>query len=185
MNSKPEISLELHDTEWEFTYTDHERKIVRAIVVDDEENYYFVKVQRNDDFGRLTLIETASGGVENGENPDEAIKRELKEELGADVDIICKIGTVKDFYNLIHRRNINNYYLCRIKSLGEKNMTKEEIEEFHLATLKLSYDEAAAEYNRCSKTKLGKLIAERELPILKRARELMSMQSKCIEKNAL
>lgn len=35
MNSKPEISLELHDTEWEFTYTDHERKIVRAIVVDD------------------------------------------------------------------------------------------------------------------------------------------------------
>ena len=91
MNNKPEISLELHDTEWEFTYTDHERKIVRAIVVDDEENYYFVKVQRNDDFGRLTLIETAGGGVENGENPDEAIKRELKEELGADVDIICKI----------------------------------------------------------------------------------------------
>ena len=95
--------------------------------------------------------------------------------MGAYVDIVCKIGVVKDFYNLIHRCNINNYYLCRIKSFGDKNMTKEEIEEFHLATLKLSYDEAVDMYNKYSKTKLGRLVANRELPILKRAGEILSL----------
>ena len=41
-------------------------------------------------------------------------KRELKEELGADVEVVCKIGVVSDYYNLIHRHNINNYFLCRV-----------------------------------------------------------------------
>ena len=62
--------------------------------------------------GKVTLIETSGGGVEKGEDLLVAIERELKEELGAKVEILCKIGVVSDYYNLIHRHNINNYYLC-------------------------------------------------------------------------
>ena len=169
-----ELMIELKDLEWPLEYTDHDRRIVRAIVFDDAGNFYFVRAERDDDFGKATLIETAGGGVEADEDPYSAIKRELKEELGAEVEIICKIGVVSDYYNLIHRHNLNNYYLCRAISFGDKNLTKDETDDFHLSTLKLTYNEAVAEYEKRRKTKLGRLIANRELPVLKKAREIQA-----------
>ena len=174
MNGKLEINIELQDTEWPFEYVDHDREIVRAIVFDDDGYYYFVRAQRDDDFGRATLIETPGGGVENGEDFWSAIKRELKEELGAKVEIICKIGFVSDYYHLIHRHNLNNYYLCRALSFGNKNLTRDERENFHLSALRLTYGEAVSEYIRCSDTKIGRLIANRELPILRQAKKIIA-----------
>lgn len=168
-----ELNLQLKDTEWPLEYIDHDRKIVRAIVFDDQENYYFVRAKRDDDFGKATLIETSGGGVEASEDLETALKRELKEELGAEVEIMHKIGIVSDYYNLIHRHNINNYYLCKITSFGEKHLTKDEIEDFYLSTLRLSYRDAEEEYKKCAETKIGKLIAARELPVLRRAKVLL------------
>lgn len=168
-----ELNLQLKDTEWPLEYIDHDRKIVRAIVFDDQENYYFVRAKRDDDFGKATLIETSGGGVEAGEDLETALKRELKEELGAEVEIMHKIGIVSDYYNLIHRHNINNYYLCKVTSFGEKHLTRDEIEDFHLSTLRLSYRDAEEEYKKCAETKIGKLIAARELPVLRRAKVLL------------
>lgn len=111
MCDEQELRLELQDTEWPLEFIDHDRKIARAIVYDEMGNFYFVRAVRDDDFGKATLIETAGGGVEQGEDLITAIKRELKEELGVQVDVVCKIGVVSDYYNLIHRHNINNYFL--------------------------------------------------------------------------
>ena len=173
MTKREEIYLELKDEEWPFDYTDHDRMIVRAIVVDDEGYFYFVRADRDDDFGRAVIIETAGGGVEVGEDLDEAIKRELQEELGAQVEVICKIGVVSDYYNLIHRHNINNFYLCRAVSFGEKMLTDDEINYFHLSTLKLTYDDAIQEYAKNRESMLGRIVANRELPILIRAKEIL------------
>lgn len=171
--SNKELNIELQDTEWKYDYIDHDRNIARAIVYDEKEQFYFVRAERNDDFGKATLIETSGGGVEEGEDLLSAIKRELKEELGVDVEVICKIGVVSDYYNLIHRHNINNYFLCRIKSFGDKNLTEDEINSFHLSTLKLSYEKAVKEYEHRANTRLGKLVANRELPVLRRAKEII------------
>mgnify|MGYP003303064327 CR=1 FL=1 len=169
------LYIELKDNEWDFHYIDHDRQIARAIVYDDEGYFYFVRVNRDDDFGKATLIETAGGGVEDNEELTQAIKRELKEELGTEVEIICKIGIVSDYYNLINRHNINNYFLCRISSFGEKHLTKDEKECFHLSTLKLTYDEAMKEYEKSAYSKIGRLVANREVPILKRAMEILKI----------
>lgn len=169
-----ELKLGLQDTQWPKTNIDHDRQIVRAIIVDEQQNYYFVRVHRDDIFGTGTFIETSGGGVETGEDLTTALKRELKEELGANVNILCKIGTVSDYYNLIHRHNINNYFLCKINSFGEKHLTQAEIDDFHLSTLKLTYEEAVAAYGKQIDTKLGQLITNRELPILKHAKELIN-----------
>ena len=55
-------------------------------------------------------------------------------------------------------------------------MTKDEIENFHLTTLKLTYEQAVEEYKFRMNTKLGKLIANRELPILHRAKEIIDLE---------
>ena len=168
-----EIKIELQDTQWKKEYIDHDRNIVRAIVYDENRMFYFVRAVRDDEFGKATLIETSGGGVENGEDLITAVQRELKEELGVYVDVVCKIGIVSDYYNLIHRHNINNYFLCKIKSFGQKNLTQDEIEKFHLSTLKMSYEEAVVEYENRKNSKLGTLIANRELPVLHRAKEIL------------
>lgn len=173
-----ELYLELRDEEWQFDYTDHTRQIVRAIVFDDDGYFYFVRADRDDIFAKAVVIETSGGGVEGDEDLDKAIKRELSEELGAEVEVITKIGVVSDYYNLIHRHNINNYYLCRVISFGERHLTEDEIEKYHLSTLRLSYEEAVAEYERCKNSKLGRLIGNRELPILKMAKEIIDEMSK-------
>ena len=118
-------------------------------------------------------LKRQAGGVEEGEDLDTAIRRELKEELGIEVEVLCKIGLVSDYYNLIHRHNINNYFLCKIVAFGEKHLTKDEIEDFHLSTLKLKYEDALAEYEKCRCTSLGRLVANREIPVLKRAKDLL------------
>ncbi len=171
-----EILLELKDNEWPFEYTERDRSIARAICFDDDGLLYFVRVNRDDYFGKATLIETSGGGIEPGEAPDTAILRELKEELGAETEVICKIGVVSDYYNLLHRHNINHYFLCRIKSFGETNMTQQEIEDFHMSTLKLTYEQAVSEYEKCKETPIGRLIANREMPILKRAKEILDKE---------
>ena len=172
-----ELYIELKDNEWEYHYTSHDRVVVRAIVYDDDGYFYFMRANRNDDFGKSVLSETSGGGVEEGEDLEVALLRELKEELGAEVDIITKIGVVSDYYNLINRHNINNYYLCKLKSIGNNHLTNDEIEHFHLSILKLKYEDALLEYEKCSDSKLGRLIKNRELIILKRAYELINKTS--------
>ena len=173
MSKEAKIHLELEDREFPFSYTDHDREIVRAIVFDEEKNFYFVRIHRDDSFGKATLIETSGGGVEKGENLEEAIKRELKEELGAEVEILREIGIVSDYYNLIHRHNMNHYFLCKVRAFGEKNLMPYEIRDFHMETWKLSYEEAIKEYEKCSNTKLGRLIAQREVPVLEEAERML------------
>ena len=173
MVNEHELQLELRDTEWPYTYTKQKRQIARAIVVDDEGYYYFAHIERNDIFGELTQIETSGGGIEKGEDPETGVRREVLEELGAKVEILCKLGVVSDYYNLVHRHNINHYFLCRVKRFGEKHLTKDEVEKFHLKTVRLRYEEAVAMYEACRSSKLGRLVAARELPILKRAGELL------------
>lgn len=167
-----ELILHLQDEEWPFEYTDHDRQIARAVVFDGDGCFYFVRAVRDDDFGIATLMETPGGGVEDGEGFPAAVLREVKEELGATVEIVCKLGVVDDYYNLIHRHNINNYYLCRVISFEEKELTPEEI-AVQLSTLKLSYGEALLEYEKYAATKSGRLVAKREVPVLQYAKTIL------------
>ena len=162
ISKENKLSLRLQDREFPFEYIDHDREIARGIIFDES-------------FGKATLIETSGGGVEKGENLEDAIKRELKEELGAEVEILREIGIVSDYYNHVHRHNINHYFLCKVRSFGEKNLMPYEIRDFRMESLKLSYEEAIREYEKCSNTKLGRLIAQREVPVLEEVKKMLLM----------
>ena len=77
--------------------------------------------------------------------------------------------------------NVTIGYNLESKKLGKKGLIKisdrfftdDEINKFHLSTLKLSYEEAIREYEKSESYSLGRLIANREIPILKRAKEII------------
>jgi len=168
------IRLHLEDNEWPLEFIDHDREIVRAIVFDDDGYFYFVRVDRDDEFGKALLIETSGGGVESGEDLSVAILRELREELGiTEAEIVAEIGTVSDYYNQIHRHNINHYFLCRAVAFGENRLTQEEMDIYHLSTLRVTYEQAVKEYELRAETPLGRLLKNRELPVLQAAKRLL------------
>ena len=94
-----EIYLELQDTEWPFEFTDHDRTIVRTVVYDDAGFFYFVRANRDDEFGRATLIEISGGGVEEGGDLLAAIK-DYCEQTGAEADVNA-IPTYKTMNKMI------------------------------------------------------------------------------------
>lgn len=102
MYDEQELRLELQDTEWPLEFIDHDRKIARAIVYDEMGSFYFVRAVRDDDFGKATLIETAGGGVEQGEDLITAIKRELKEERWL---MSTKTGRIQNWAGLLQIEN--------------------------------------------------------------------------------
>ena len=64
---------------------------------------------------------------------------------------ISKITKETKYINIpidIVNNNINNYFLCRVNSFGDKNLTEDEINCFHLSTLKLSYEDAVKYFGR-------------------------------------
>lgn len=66
-----------------------------------------------------------------------------------------------------------------LSSFGENNLTDDEINIFHISPLRVSYEESVKEYEKCSDSRLGRLIANRELPILKQAKVIWdSIQAK-------
>ena len=162
------------DKEFKDNGYSHVRKIVRGIVYNDNFEIALVKCEFTDIFGERDLFETPGGGVEKGETLINAFKREIKEEVGAEIEYIEEIGRVVDFYNLIHRKNNNHYYLAHIKSIGETHWTESEnhwFEGIHF----MSIDKAIYEYEHSRDLPVNNIVRQRELPILKIAKKRLDL----------
>lgn len=58
------------------------------------------------------------GGIELGESDQDAITRELQEELGVTVKDVQEIGTVVQYRNLIDRKYLINGYTAELETTG-------------------------------------------------------------------
>ena len=161
------IELKLKDNEFENLGITHTRHVARAFVLDDDK-ILVLRIKRNDDFGNSTYIETSGGGVDLGETPEEAVLREIDEELGVKGEIITKLGIIDDYYNKIKRHNINHYYL--IKVIGKTKIHHVSRGDSLIdSILKLDFNEIFDVYNKEPKEKIKKLVYNREDPIVKEA----------------
>lgn len=162
----------LKDDQYEFNGITHSRKIARGILINENKEVCLLHVVTIDDFGNRNYYETPGGGVNDDENINDAIIREVKEETGFNSKIICEIGYVEDDYNLIHRHNINYYYL--LKATSFENEMLEEYEKNVIAEkVWVSIDKAIQLYENMGKEKIEILVKRRELPILLIAKQLL------------
>ena len=122
-------------------------------------------------FGYLIVFKKKFGLINDFE-----ARKKVGSQTDADAIRVGKIGTVSDYYNQIHRHNVNHYFLCLVTSFGKTEMTSKELEEFELSTLKLTYEEAFEEYKRCAAKPWGVLLANRELPVLEWANQWYSIK---------
>ena len=89
------------------------RKTARAIVI-DKDGLYAVMYAEN--FGLHSL---PGGGMEDGESPETALRREILEETGCSCDIIEPLGIITE--NRFHANYTAVSYYFVVKCTGEKN----------------------------------------------------------------
>ena len=160
----------LKDDQYEFKGITHNRIAARAIVLNEENKIGLLRVYGQDTFGFRDYFETPGGGVKEGEDLKEAVKREVLEELGVEAEILDEIGIVEDDYNLIYRHNIVYYYLMKVTNFKEKHL--EEYEKDLIDDVRwMSIEEAIEAYNSLKDEPLSILIKRRELPLLKIVKE--------------
>ena len=169
------LHLHLTDNEYPFTGFTHTRLVARAILLNEQNKIALHTLHRDDIFGNQTYLETPGGGVDEGETFEEAVKRECLEETGTDIQIICPLGEVEDAYNLIGRKNINRFYLCRILSQKVKHFVSEG-DGFIQHTDFYSIDEAISAYHKQEDRGVAGLVKRRELPLLLEAKNYLEIK---------
>lgn len=156
------------------------RQIARAIVL-DEVNRVALHTIRRFDLGmpyEQSYFETPGGGVDEGETPEQAARRECEEELGYDIEILAPLGVVDDYYNVICRHNINHYFIARRKEKVGVHFVSEG-DTLIQETQYYPIDEAIRLMEEQDPRFISGLVRQRELPILRLAKQyLEKLESK-------
>ena len=160
------IFSKLKDDQYEVGGTKHTRKIARAILIDQDNKVCLHSIHRDDAFGNQYYFETPGGGVDEGESFKQALKREIREEVGCEIEIIEFLGQVIDFYNKINRKNINHFFLAKVKSFSSKHFVSEG-DLFIQDTKFYEINEAIRLMETQEDFGVSLLVKNRELPFLK------------------
>ena len=126
---KPIKIGEFKDELYPFEGYDHIRYTARALLENEEGKFGFLHLVGNDFFGDRDHLETCGGGIEEGENLYDTIKREVMEEMGLEV-VSCKyIGSIVDTYNLIRRITCSGFFHCLVDTRNKKETHRTEMEK--------------------------------------------------------
>ncbi len=167
-----ELILELKDDQYEYKEITHIRKIARAVVLNNENKIALIHVKCDDIFGHRDYYELPGGGVNENEDLKDAVIREVEEEIGYTSKIICELGKVVDYYNLIKRCNHSNYFLVRTLKKTIQHLEEYEKDIFENIVW-VGIDEAILLMNAQPNYGVNVLVKRREVPILKLAKELI------------
>ncbi len=94
----------------------------KAVIVNEEGKYLFVKKSSKEDINPNTY-EFPGGRIEFGENPEEALIREIKEEVGLDISIVIAFNTWS-FIKGEDFQLVGVDFLCTVKG-GEEKLSEE------------------------------------------------------------
>lgn len=144
------------------------REFARAIVLDSD-NYVAMLHAAKTFYYKLP-----GGGIELGETNEIALRRECKEEIGCDVEIVKEFGSTLEYRKKYKLKQISYCYIAKVK--GEKGTPKlekdEEAEGFE--TVWLPIEEALQKVIESKPTIYeGQYMNTRDIALLKQAIKIL------------
>jgi 8-oxo-dGTP diphosphatase len=147
-----------------------EREASRAVLLNDNNEVYMLNVSLHG-YHKLP-----GGGIDEGEEPRQALERELMEEVGCKAEIIVELGyfvEYRDYDNL--KQTSYNYLARQVGSQVESALEEGELAEGMYEVKAKSIDEAIALITNDKPNNLeGKFIQIRDLAILKAAKSQLN-----------
>jgi 8-oxo-dGTP diphosphatase len=142
------------------------RTAMRAIVLDNENNIALLHVTKR---GYYKL---PGGGVDEGEDTMKALKRECKEEIGCDIEIVGEVGTTVEYWKEDVEKQTSHCFIAKL--VGEKGTPQltEGEKEKGFETVWVPYDKARALLESSARDDWeAEYIVPRELLFLEAARK--------------
>lgn len=145
------------------------RKAARAIVSNEQGQIAILKV------GAHNYHKLPGGGVEEGENMEQALTRELLEEIGCEVEITGEVGEIVEYRKQQQMKQTSHCYTAR--QIGEQRQpayTEKELADEMSIVWSTDIDEAISLLSHDEPTNYsGQFIRKRDLLLLKAAKALM------------
>ena len=143
------------------------RWTVRCLAYNEDNDLVFLRIKGTDALGVRNHLETIGGGVENEESLEEAVIREVREEIGYNCIIEKELGYIVDHYNLLNRETISTYFVIRLKDyIGGENRSVAE-QTLIQGTEVYSKREAIKMLSTYKKNSVNELVQRRDLMALK------------------
>lgn len=145
------------------------REASRAIVTDENNNVALLYVSK------VNYYKHPGGGIDDGEDEIEALKRECLEEIGCQIDVVGEVGMIIEHRKMSQINQISYCYFAKVKGgKGSPQFTKEEIEN-GFKVLWVSYQEALklVENNRAKNLEGSSYIVPRDAVLLKEASKFL------------
>ncbi len=160
------VLYELKDKQFPYEGITHTRQIVRAVVINSKNQIAFVKLHGCDELGDRNYYELPGGGKEYFDDTlEDALEREMEEEIGCTIKDIVPLGRVIDYYNALKRRNDNHYYLAYVSMNVPWHLTAMDNVLFEKIVW-VDIDKAYQVFASSKMSPLSILVKNRELPII-------------------
>jgi 8-oxo-dGTP pyrophosphatase MutT (NUDIX family)/flavodoxin len=157
------------------------RDTARGIILKDG-RIALMHIVGTDKFGVRDHWETPGGGIETGETPEAALRREIQEELGCTIDNIRPIGRISNDYNLIGRCDRASFFLAEAGDFSTPHYTDEEktlfknvdwIPASEIVSRYENYSVTAPDGTKTGVGNCGRIIHRRDLIMIKRALDMI------------
>lgn len=138
------------------------RKASRAVVFNEENKIAILNVS-NDNYHKLP-----GGGTERDEDIITALRRELIEEVGVEVDVLNELGMIIEYRDNFKQLQISYCYLCKVVGEYQETSFTEEEKDNGFILEWVSLNEAISILEKDNPEKyMGKFIRKRDLEFLK------------------
>ncbi|MBQ6479246.1 MAG: NUDIX hydrolase [Erysipelotrichaceae bacterium] len=158
----------LEDDIWPKEGYDHIRYTARALVENREGKFGFLHIVGEDFFGVRDHLESCGGGIEQGEYADQALQREVLEELGYRVESYELLGTIIDTYNALKRITCSIFFHCRVDTAKQEDTNRTKAEQILFQeVLWLEPQEALDRLENDVRCDIGRLVQRRDAMALR------------------